>query len=242
MESTDDIYLQSLGYKSELYRGFSAFMAFTMVFTSVGVICSNALIFDYGMNTGGPVMLTWGWIVGSIFTFMIALSLAEITSTYPVSGSTYHWAGILAKREYAGLSSFICGWFSFLGNCACDASYAYGFAEIVAAIVQLSTDGKTSLSNGIKVAIAVGCMFSFAIKNIAKMDAQGWFNNGSAIYQMVSTLVIIIAIVAAAPERSSSEFVWTKYYNSTGMPSTVYVCIIGLLTSLYGMSGYEAAS
>ena len=59
---------------------------------------------------------------------------------------------------------------------------------------------------------------------------------------MVSTLVIIIAIVAAAPERSSSEFVWTEYYNSTGMPSVVYVCIIGLLTSLYGMSGYEAAS
>jgi len=85
-------------------------------------------------------------------------------------------------------------------------------------------------------------MFSFAVKNIAKMDAQGWFNNGSAIYQMISTLVIIIAIVAAAPERSNSEFVWASYYNSTGMPSAVYVCIIGLLTSLYGMSGYEAAS
>jgi amino acid transporter len=133
--SQDDIYLQSLGYKSELYRGFNAFMAFTMVFTSVGVICSNSLIFDYGINTGGPVMLTWGWIVGSIFTLMIALSLAEITSTYPVSGSTYHWAGLLAKREYAGLSSFVCGWFAFLGNAACDASYAYGFAQIVAAIV-----------------------------------------------------------------------------------------------------------
>ena len=41
---------------------------------------------------------------------------------------------------------------------------------------------------------------------------------------------------------SSSEFVWTKYYNTTGMPSAVYVCIIGILTTLYGMSGYEAAS
>lgn len=85
-------------------------------------------------------------------------------------------------------------------------------------------------------------MFSFAIKNIAKMDAQGWFNNASAIYQMISTLVIIIAIVAAAPERSSSKFVWTGYYNTTGMDSVAYVCIIGLLTTLYGMSGYEAAS
>ena len=126
--TSDDQYLKSLGYKSELYRGFNSFMAFTMVFTSVGVICSNALIFGYGLNTGGPVILTWGWIFGSFFTYLIARSLAEICSTYPVSGSTYHWAGLLAKREYAGQASFICGWFSFLGNSACDASYAYGFA------------------------------------------------------------------------------------------------------------------
>ena len=174
-------------------------MSFTMVFTSVGVICSNALIFGYGLNTGGPVMLTWGWIFGSIFTFLIARSLAEICSTYPVSGSTYHWAGLLAKREYAGLASFICGWFSFLGNCACDASYAYGFSQIVTAIVVLASDGAVQLNNHHRVAIAIGCMFSFAIKNIAKMDAQGWFNNASAVYQGVSTLVIIVAIVAAAP-------------------------------------------
>jgi len=116
-------------------------------------------------------MLTWGWIVGSLFTLMIAGSLAEITSTYPVSGSTYHWAGILAKREHAGASSFICGWFSFLGNAACDASYAYGFASIVTACVMLSTDGSVNLTNQHRVGIAIACMFSFAIKNIAKMDA-----------------------------------------------------------------------
>jgi amino acid transporter len=85
-------------------------------------------------------------------------------------------------------------------------------------------------------------MFSFAIKNIAKMDAQGWFNNASAVYQLVSTIAIIVVIVAVAPERSSSEFVWTGYYNTTGMDSTGYVLIIGLLTTLYGLSGYEAAS
>lgn len=169
--STDDAYLQSLGYKSELHRGFNAFMSITMVFTSVGVICSNSLIFNYGINTGGPVMLTWGWIVGSAFTMMIAMSLAEICSTYPVSGSTYHWAGLLASREYAGASSFICGWFSFLGNSATDASYAYGFAQIVGAIVQLASGGETQLTNGQMVAIGIGCMLSFAIKNIAKMDA-----------------------------------------------------------------------
>ena len=109
-------------------------------------------------------------------------------------------------------------------------------------MVELSSDGDVSLSNNYKVAIAIGCMFSFAVKNIAKMDAQGWFNNASAVYQLLSTLVIIIAIVAAAPERSSSKFVWGGYYNTTGMDNVGYVVIIGLLTTLYGLSGYEAAS
>lgn len=234
--------LASLGYKSELHRGFNAFMSFTMVFTSVGVICSNALIFEYGLNTGGPVTLTWGWLVGSAFTLLIAMSLAEITSTYPVSGSVYHWAGLLASKKYAGLSSFICGWFSLLGNAACDASYAYGFAQIVSATVSLWTDGAVQMTNGHRVAIAIGCMFSFTIKNLAKMDAQGWFNNTSAVFQLVTTLGLIIAIIVAAPQRSSSEFVWTGYYNTTGMNNAYYVMIIGLLTTLYGMSGYEAAS
>ena len=132
--SQDDMVLASLGYKSELHRGFNAFMSFTMVFTSVGVICSNALIFEYGLNTGGPVTLTWGWIVGSIFTILIAMSLAEITSTYPVSGSVYHWAGLLASKKYAGLSSFICGWFSFLGNAACEPHAAGAWAAIAAGV------------------------------------------------------------------------------------------------------------
>lgn len=59
---------------------------------------------------------------------------------------------------------------------------------------------------------------------------------------MLSTLIIIIAIVWVAPTRSSSTFVWTGYYNTTGMDNVGYVCLIGLLTTLYGMSGYEAAS
>ena len=126
--SKDDAYLLSLGYKSELYRGFTAFMSITMVFTAVGIICSNALIFQYGLITGGPVMITWGWIFGSAFTLMIASALAEICSTYPVAGSTYYWAGVLSTREYAGATSFICGWFSFLGNIGNDSSFAFGLS------------------------------------------------------------------------------------------------------------------
>ena len=85
-------------------------------------------------------------------------------------------------------------------------------------------------------------MFSFTVKNIFKMDAQGWFNNASAVFQLLSTIIVCVVIVAVAPERSSSKFVWGGFYNTTGMDNVGYVVIIGMLTTLYGLSGYEAAS
>jgi amino acid transporter len=48
------------------------------------------------MNTGGPVVIVWSWIVGSILNILCGLSMAEICSSYPSAGSVYHWAGILA--------------------------------------------------------------------------------------------------------------------------------------------------
>ena len=77
---------------------------------------------------------------------------------------------------------------------------------------------------------------------MTKIEAQAWFNNISALYQIITTVAIIVIILVVAPERSTSEFVWISTYNTTGMDNMGYVFIIGLLTTMYGMSGYEAGS
>ena len=85
--------------------------------------------------------MVWGWIISSFFTIMIGLNMAEICSSYPSAGSVYHWAGMLAPPEWAPAASYLCGWFNFLGNAAGDSSYAYGFAQIVAAADALASNG-----------------------------------------------------------------------------------------------------
>lgn len=45
-----------------------------------------------------------------------------------------------------------------------------------------------------------------------------------------------------APEHSDSTFVWSEFYNKTGMPNVSYVCLIGLLMALFSFSGYEAGA
>ncbi len=120
-------------------------MSFTFCFTAVGVICSNALIFDYGINTGGPVVIVWGWVIGSIMTWTTVRCLAEICSTYPVAGSVFHWSALLAGRKWGPSASYICGWFNLLGNAACDTSFAYGFAQMISATISLSSNGENNL-------------------------------------------------------------------------------------------------
>ena len=41
---------------------------------------------------------------------------------------------------------------------------------------------------------------------------------------------------------STHDFVWTQYNNQTGFESVAYVSLIGVLMSLYGMSGYESGA
>jgi amino acid transporter len=49
-------------------------------------------------------------------------------------------------------------------------------------------------------------------------------------------------ILVITPEKSTNEFVYTTYYNSTGFSSPFYVCMMGVLFSCYSFTGYEAGA
>ncbi len=93
-EDQDILLLTKMGYKQELYRGFSAFMSFSFCFTAVAVISSITGLFTTAMATGGPAVIMWSWIIGSVLTIIVTLSLAEICSTYPSAGRYYSYSCI----------------------------------------------------------------------------------------------------------------------------------------------------
>ncbi len=117
-----------MGYKQELFRGLNAFMNFSLTFSSIAVLTSLTFVISFGLTTGGPAVMVYGWIISSFFTMMIGLSMAEICSVYPAAGSVYYWAGALSSKEWAPINSYMTGWFNLIGNIACDSSYSYGFA------------------------------------------------------------------------------------------------------------------
>ncbi|CAF1031970.1 unnamed protein product [Adineta steineri] len=234
-EALDVDHLEKMGYKQELHRGFSSFMSFAFCFTSTSVVVSIALSFDYTLKTGGSGVAVWSWVIGSLFTILVAYSLAEICSVYPNAGSVYHWSGQLAPADSAPLISYLCGWLSFVGNVTGDASYSYGFVYILNAIIMLHD--KPSLSTTDQVLISIIILFTWSAVNTLRINQQGWLNNLSTIFQLSATLIIVIVLFIMTPKHATVHDVFFSTYNGTGFPF-VYVCCISILSTLFSLSGY----
>tara|TARA_B110000503_G_C7121944_1_gene402898 strand:+ start:120 stop:386 length:267 start_codon:yes stop_codon:yes gene_type:complete len=62
--------------------------------------------YNYNLGTGGAITMIWGFVIGSFFSFLTALSLAEICSAYPQNGSVYIWSRKLTNDKYTPILSF----------------------------------------------------------------------------------------------------------------------------------------
>lgn len=75
------------------------------------VITGITTLFGYGLATGGPGVMSVGWIIVSVFTMTVALGMAEIVSAIPTAGGPYYWAALLAPAKHSAFASWITGWF-----------------------------------------------------------------------------------------------------------------------------------
>lgn len=86
---------------------------------------------NFGLKTGGPAVFLWGWVVVSFFTMINGLVLAEICSTYPLSGSVYQWAGLMAKKRHSAFASYLTGWLNFIFSISSMVAIAFGVSRIL---------------------------------------------------------------------------------------------------------------
>ncbi|KAG1854549.1 amino acid/polyamine transporter I [Suillus subluteus] len=77
--------------------------------------------------------MIWGWILVSILTQTLALSLAEICSKYPTSAGAYYWCYRLASPHTRVLASWINGWLTVVGVWTIALSVTFGTAQLVVA-------------------------------------------------------------------------------------------------------------
>ena len=81
--------LHKMGYAQQLYREMGGFSNFAISFSIISILTGAMLNYGYGLKFGGPAINTFGWPLVSIFTLIIAASMAEIASAYPKAGGLY---------------------------------------------------------------------------------------------------------------------------------------------------------
>jgi amino acid transporter len=242
----DEADLAAMGYKQELYRGFSGLTAFAFCFTSVGIIPSICLNFKQSLQLGGPAEIVWAWVVGSVFCVISGLSMAEISSVYPSAGSVYHWAGQMAPLEFAPLASYVTGWFNILGNTAADASIASGFASSLSYAINISYPD-VQLTTNAQVALSVVVMALWTVLNATRVDFQGLVYNVALVFMIVGSVVIVVVILAMSPQWATPDYVFTSVNDQTGLSNnpkvlSPFTAILGLSSCVFTFTGFESCA
>src|SRR3954467_9784281 len=131
--SSDEQRLAELGYKQELSRSWSGFQNFAISFTIISILAGCFTTYYQAWNNGGPVAISWGWPLISVFILIIALCMSELVSAYPTAGGIYWWSAKLGGPAWGWFT----GWFNLLGLIAIVASVDYFAGQFLSVIFGL---------------------------------------------------------------------------------------------------------
>ncbi|KAI8994275.1 APC amino acid permease [Gaertneriomyces semiglobifer] len=242
--SEDEIRLASLGYQQNLKRQFSAFQNFGFVLTNASVLIGIVPLLGDAMRMGGPVALTWGWLIVASFVFCIALGMAEICSTYPTAGGLYYWTAKLGGKKYGPVFSWFEAWFNSLGQIAGASGSVLAAARLLANAIAIGS-GKV-LDKYEIFAIFVAMIITGAIMNCVGGVGLKVTSIFSVWVHILGTIVIVIVLLVTADVKNDASFVFSRFndasgYTEHGFPKGV-VFMLGLLTSQWSMLGYDSSA
>jgi len=243
----DEQLLAKLGYKQELNRNWSSFSNFAISFSIISILAGCFTTFGQAWNNGGPVAISWGWPIISIFILIIGFTMSELVSAYPTSGGIYWWAAKMGGPA----TGFFTGWLNLIGLLAVTASVAYGCATFLDLTLSTISDGwAENYSLGRVYLIFVILLALAAALNIFSGHLLAVLNNIS-VWWHVAGVAIVIVILAIVPDRHQSiGFVFTERINNSGydggsiehMTYWFLVLPLGFLLTQYTITGFDASA
>jgi len=236
---SDEATLHQLGYAQELMRRMSGFSNFAVSFTIISILSGCLTLYGFGMNTGGPVVIVWGWPIVGGMTLLVGLAMAEVCSSFPTAGGLYYWAAKLAPKNGPAWSWFT-GWFNFLGQVAVTAGIDFGCAFFITAFLDLQWNFGATPGHIILVYFFVlllhGVLNQFGVRLVALL------NDISVWWHIVGVLLIVGVLAIKPAHHQSPSFVFGHFVNNTGWSSSFYVVLLGLLLAQYTFTGYDASA
>jgi len=204
--------LHHLGYAQELVRTMGGFSNFAISFSIISILTGAVILFDYGLAWGGPAASTLGWPLVSLFTLLIAASMAEIASAYPTAGGLYYWSSRMKNKDWGWWTA----WFNLAGQIAIVAGIDFAAASFVnTSIVApiLSNFGiQFGNSSAVLGTLVNGQLLTMAallaiqlILNVAGVRIVAALNDFSVWFHIGTVAIIVVALFLIASGKSHAD-------------------------------------
>jgi amino acid transporter len=188
--------LHGLGYAQELLREMGGFSNFAISFSIISILTGAVILYNLGLTLAGPAAVGLGWPLVTIFTLMVAATMAEIASAYPTAGGLYYWASKLRNKDWGWWTA----WLNLGGQISIVAGINYSAAFYLCATIlkplfgvdpNVETFGVLNAIwiTGILIAIEIGF-------NIAGTRIVAFMNDLSVWWHIGFVAAITVALFA----------------------------------------------
>jgi amino acid transporter len=223
--------LRRLGYAQELFRTMGGFSNFALSFSIISILTGAVTLYGHGLTMGGPAEMAWGWPLVTLFTLLVAMSMAELASALPTSGAMYHWSSRLGGKGWGWFTA----WFNIVGNLTMLAGVDYGCALFVTPLLGLDA------STGNLLLVYAAILLSHALINHYGIRLVARLNDLSVAVHILGIIVIVGALGLFAPKQPASFFFERVTHNPSNWPYWG-AFIIGLLQAQWTFTGYDASA
>jgi amino acid transporter len=239
-ESDDEKRLAELGYKQELRRKWSGFSNFAISFSIISILAGCFTTFGQAWMNGGPIAISWGWPIISVFILIIGFCMSELVSAYPTAGGIYWWASRLGRPVHGWFT----GWLNLVGLVAVTASVDYGCATFMSYVLD-AFFGWNSKNLLLTFLLFVIILALHAVINIWGHSIIDVLQNVSVWWHVFGAAVVVLILAFVPKHHQSIAFVFTERFNNNGYPESTYWFLVlpfGFLLTQYTITGFDACA
>lgn len=207
METDDERYLASLGYRQQLFRQMGGFSNFAISFSIISILTGAVLLYGYGLKFAGPIVNSVGWPLVSLFTLAVAASMAEIASAYPTAGGLYFWAGRLGGPRWAWLTA----WLNMIGQVTITGgiNIAAAIYLIGAATRIFGLQGEYLTTWSFQVMVMIAILIPQVLINVYGIRLTARLSDISVWWHIAGVLLITVLLTVLGRHHNPVEFLFS---------------------------------
>jgi amino acid transporter len=235
--------LQGMGYSQELARKLRSFSNFAISFSIICILSGGINSVAQAISGTGGGAIGIGWIVGCALSFVFALALAQISSSFPTAGGLYHWGSILGGTGWGWVTAWLnlIGLVTVLG--AINVGTYFFFMGAFGPLLGIENTFTTQV-----IFVGLITVIQALINHLGiKLTSQLTDFSGYLIF--FGAIALTIAFFAFAPSWDFSRlWTFTNYSGAAGgdvwpeNSNMLFIFGLGLLLPVYTITGYDASA